>query len=608
MNQHVDAISYEQAPTLAAAFRERIKKSPNRVAYTQFNDTTKQWDDTTWKEMGQHVAKWQAALQKEGLNPGDHVALIVRNCKEWVIFDQAALGLGLVVVPLYVNDRPENIGYILQHAGVRLLLIESSEQWHELSEIHDQLAGLLRILSLQPIEHTILQPNLKQVDEWLPQEECELQSLESKPDELATIVYTSGTTGRSKGVMLSHTNIMWNAQAALKCYAIYPDDCFLSFLPLSHTLERTIGYYLPMIAGAKVAYARSIPELGEDLLHIQPTLLISVPRIFERVYGKIAAKLENDPPLVRKLFNMAVTIGWKKFEYEQKRSSWSFDLLLCPLLNKLVASKIKAKLGGKLRFAVSGGAALSPKIAKVFIGLGIPIQQGYGLTETSPVIAANLLEDNIPASIGTTLPTIEVKIGKNDELLTRSPCVMLGYWGNKEATQEIIGSDGWLHTGDKARIDDNGHIFITGRLKEIIVLATGEKVPPADMEMAIALDSLFEQVMVIGEGKPSLSALVCLEKVQFEILANTLGLDLNNEEALQSEALQTVLVNRIRKQLHSFPGYAQIHRVGVVLDPWTVEDGLITPTLKIKRNVILKKYAALVDTLYLVSPEKHLSS
>ena len=599
MNQYIDTIPHEQTPTLAAAFRERIKKSPDRIAYTQFNDATKQWENTTWKEMGQHVAKWQAALQKEGLNPGDRVALIIRNCREWVIFDQAALGLGLVVVPLYVNDRPENIGYILQHAGVRLLLIESSEQWHELSEIHDQLAGLLRILSLQPIEHTKLQPNLKHVDEWLPQKECELQSLASKPDELATIVYTSGTTGRSKGVMLSHTNIVSNAQAALKCYAIYLDDCFLSFLPLSHTLERTIGYYLPMIAGAKVAYARSIPELGEDLLHIQPTLLISVPRIFERVYGKITAKLENDPPLVRKLFNMAVTVGWKKFEYEQKRSSWSFDLLLWPLLDKLVASKIKAKLGGKLRFAVSGGAALSPEIAKVFIGLGIPIQQGYGLTETSPVIAANLLEDNIPASIGTTLPEIEVKIGKNDELLTRSPCVMLGYWGNKEATQEIIETDGWLHTGDKARIDENGHIFITGRLKEIIVLATGEKVPPADMEMAIALDSLFEQVMVIGEGKPSLSALVCLEKVQFEILASTLGLDLNKEGILQNEALQTVLVNRIRKQLHSFPGYAQIHRVGVILDPWTVEDGLITPTLKIKRNVILKKYVALIDTLYL---------
>ncbi len=295
---------------------------------------------------------------------------------------------------------------------------------------------------------------------------------------------------------------------------------------------------------------------------------------------------------------MAISTGWRKFEYEQKRSPWSFHLLLWPLLDKLVASKVKAKLGGKLRFAVSGGAALSPKIAKLFIGLGIPIQQGYGLTETSPVIAGNQVEDNIPASIGTPLPGIEVKIGKDDELLSRSPCVMMGYWDNKEATQKIIEPDGWLHTGDKARIDKNGHIFITGRLKEIIVLTTGEKVPPADMEMAIALDSLFEQVMVIGEGKPSLGALVCLEKDQFASLLQSLGLDQNDKEILQNKTLLSVLVNRIQKQIHSFPGYAQIHHVGIVPDPWTVEEGLITPTLKIKRNVILNKYSALVSALY----------
>ncbi len=598
MDKQPDIIPYDQAPTLAAAFRARIKKSSNKIAYTQFNDATAQWENTTWGEMGEHVAKWQAALQKEGLNPGDRIALMVRNCKEWVIFDQAALGLGLVVVPLYVNDRPENIGYLLQNAGVRLLLIENSEQWDELAEIHDQLAGLLRVLSLKPIGNAILQPHLTDVEQWLPQEKCELLSLECKPDELATIVYTSGTTGRPKGVMLSHTNIIWNAQAALKCYDVYPEDCFLSFLPLSHTLERTIGYYLPMLAGSRVAYARSIPELGEDLLHIKPTLLISVPRIFERVYGKIMAKLENDPPILRKLFNLAVSIGWKRFEYEQKRAAWSPDLLLWPLLNKLVASKVQAKLGGRLRFAVSGGAALSPNIAKLFIGLGIRIQQGYGLTETSPVITGNRLEDNIPASIGTLLPGVEAKIGEHDELLTRSPSVMMGYWDNREATEQVIDSDGWLHTGDKARIDETGHLFITGRLKEIIILTTGEKVPPADMEMAIALDSLFEQVMVVGEGKPSLGALVSLEKEQFAALAGTLGLDPNDKETLKNKALLSVLLDRIQKQIRSFPGYAQIHHVAVVSDPWTVEDGLITPTLKIKRSVVLDRYAELVDSLY----------
>lgn len=598
MNKHMDTIPYDQAPTLAAAFRERVKKSTDKVAYRQFNDVTNQWDSTTWGEMGQHVAKWQAVLQKEGLNPGDRVALIVRNCKEWVIFDQAALGLGLVVVPLYVNDRPENIGYILQNAGVQLLLIENNTQWNELTEIYDQLAGLHRILSLKPVDSALLQPHLKWVDEWLPTEACELQSLECTADKLATIVYTSGTTGRPKGVMLSHTNIMWNVHATLKCYAIYPDDSFLSFLPLSHTLERTLGYYLPVIAGSSVAYARSIPELGEDLLHIKPTLLVSVPRIFERVYGKISVKLENSSPVARMLFNMAVTIGWKNYEYKQKHSTWSLDLLLWPLLDKLVAGKIREKLGGRIRFAVSGGAALSPKVAKLFLGLGLPLQQGYGLTETSPVITGNRLDDNILASIGTPLHGIEVKIGDNGELLSRSPSVMLGYWDNKEATEKTIEPDGWLHTGDKARIDETGHIFITGRLKEIIVLATGEKVPPADMEMAIALDTLFEQVMVIGEGKPALSALVYLEKEQFMKLLNELELNQNGKEILKNKTLLSALLNRIQKQMHSFPGYTQIHHVGIVPAPWTVEDGLVTPTLKIRRMAILEKYAELVDSLY----------
>ncbi len=598
MDKQMEIIPHDQAPTLAAIFRARVEKSGDKTACVQFNNATKAWEESSWREIGEQVARWQAALQREGLQPGDRVALMVRNCKEWMIFDQAALGLGLVVVPLYVNDRPENIGYLLQNAGVRLLLIEDDKQWKALAEIHDQLAGLLRILSLEPIENTLLQPHLTDIEQWLPQEPCELQALECKPDELATIVYTSGTTGRPKGVMLSHTNIVWNAHAALKCYDVYPEDCFLSFLPLSHTLERTIGYYLPMIAGSRIAYARSIPELGEDLLQIRPTLLISVPRIFERVYGKIMGKLEGDPPLLRKLFNLAVSVGWKRFEHEQGRAAWSPDLLLWPLLNSVVASKVQAKLGGRLRFAVSGGAALSPNIAKLFIGLGIRIQQGYGLTETSPVITGNRLENNIPASIGTPLPGIEVKIGTEDELLTRSPSVMMGYWDNREATAAILDADGWLHTGDKARIGETGHLFITGRLKEIIVLTTGEKVPPVDMEMAIALDSLFEQVMVIGEGKPSLSALVCLEKEQFSALAEGLGLDPNDAETLKNKALLSALLERIQKQIHSFPGYAKIHRIAIVPEPWTVENGLMTPTLKIKRSAILERYSELVDGLY----------
>jgi long-chain acyl-CoA synthetase len=597
MQNKTDTIPMEEAATLAAVFRERVKRSPEQVANIQYDPHSKQWQKTTWMEMGRQVARWQSAMSKEGLKPGDRVALMLRNCKEWVIFEQAALGLGLVVIPIYTNDRPENIGYILQDAGVRLMLIEGDEQWQELQQIQDQLAGLVRIVTLNPVEPAMLQPHLAFAGDWLPEDGDELQALESAPEELATIVYTSGTTGRSKGVMLSHHNIMWNVHAALKAYEIYAGEIFLSFLPLSHTLERTVGYYLTMVAGCTIAYARSIPHLAEDLLEVKPSLMISVPRIFERVYAKIMAKLEHDPPIARKLFKLAVDTRWRKFEHDQGHATWSPSLLLWPLLEALVAKKVQAKLGGRLRFTVSGGAALSPDIARLFIGLGIPVQQGYGLTETSPVISGNTLEDNMPASVGTPLPGIEIKIGDNEELLTRSPSVMLGYWNNKEATADIIDADGWLHTGDKARIDQ-GHIFITGRIKEIIVLATGEKIPPADMEMAIALDSLFEQVMVLGEARPYLTALVVLDQEQYKELAKSLNLDPDDEESLKVRSLEKALLQRIQQQLHSFPGYAQIHHVGVIPQPWTVEDGFITPTLKLKRNEILEANAALVQHLY----------
>ncbi|MBL3526519.1 MAG: long-chain fatty acid--CoA ligase [gamma proteobacterium endosymbiont of Lamellibrachia anaximandri] len=587
--QKTDYILLKEADTLGALFQERIRRTPDTVAYTQFDPASESWQDMTWREMGGEVARWQAALQQEDLQPGERVALMLRNCREWVMFDLAAQGLGLVTVPIYTNDRPENIGYILQDAGVRLLLLEGDEQWQNLQQIRHQLAGLNRILTIEPVDPMGLQPRLASLADWLPAEAGGYEAADIASDALASLVYTSGTTGRSKGVMLSHSNILWNIEAGLKLITIYPSDRFLSFLPLSHTLERTVGYYMPIAVGANVAYARSIPQLGEDLMELKPTIMISVPRIFERVYAKIQAKLADDSAVARKLFNAAIETGWLRFEHDQGRAPWSAKLALWPLYNKLVASKIQAKLGGRLRIAVSGGAALTPEIAKLFIGLGVPILQGYGLTETSPIITANPLEDNVPASVGRVLPGIETKIGENDELLSRSPSVMLGYWNNPEATSDVVDSEGWLHTGDKVRIE-NEHIFITGRLKEIIVLANGEKVPPADMEMCIDLDALFEQAMVIGEGKPFLTALIVLNKEACK--AESIDPTDSSEQQLE------LLTARVASHLGSFPGYARIRRIALVQEPWTPENGLITPTLKLRRSRILEQHSAEVETLY----------
>jgi long-chain acyl-CoA synthetase len=575
---NIDYIQLKDADTLPGVFLERIRRSGDRVAYTQYDEAKAEWLDYSWTEMGERLAKWQAAFQREDLRPGDRVAMMLRNSIEWILFDIAAQGLGLVTVPLYTNDRAENIGYILQDAEVRLLLLESDEQWQGLQTIRNQLAGLNRIVTLERVNPMGLQPRLVHIDDWLPSKGLEKPIAMDIPSEsLATIVYTSGTTGRSKGVMLSHRNMLWDIESGLKIIDIYTTDVFLSFLPLSHTLERTVGCILAMVGGSRVAFSRSIPQLAEDLQEIKPTVLISVPRIFERVYSKIQDKLQNDSAVAKAIFNGAVETGWLKFEHSHGRAGWSPKLLLWPLYKKLVAEKIQQKLGGRLRIAVSGGAPLSSDIARVFIGLGVPILQGYGLTETSPIISANTHEHNIPASVGIPFPGLEIKVSKEDELLVRGPNVMLGYWNNRRATAEVLDQEGWLHTGDKVKIE-HGHIFITGRLKEIIVMANGEKVPPADMEMCIAMDSLFEQVVVIGEAKPYLSALIALN----EETAKDLQIDPHEITPEQQE----MLLKRVNNQLDNFPGYAKIVSLTVVKEPWTIENGMITPTMKLKRKTI----------------------
>ena len=600
-----DLISVEDAETLDGLFVQRIKRTPDNLAYRSFDRETKSWVDYSWREIGEQIARWQDALSHEGLHPGDRVALVLRNCPDWVVFDQACLGMGLVVVPLYTDDRPENIAYILDDSAVKLLLVQDAGRWKRLQTVVGEESSVRRVLVLDPGKEAESlaekDERVRIVDSWLPAQGSHLRRRKGDPHELASIVYTSGTTGRSKGVMLSHHNMLSVSHASITVIDVFLQDSFLSFLPLSHTLERTAGYYLPVMTGSSVAYARSVGQLAEDLQIIQPTVLIAVPRIFERVYGRVKDQMSQRPKLVRALFETTVDVGWKRFLRQQGKTGWRPSMLLWPLLNKAVASKITSKLGGKLRIAVSGGAPLSPDIAKVFIGLGVPILQGYGLTETSPVISVNPVQDNEPASVGVPLRGIQVRIGEDNELLVKSPGVMMGYWNNHSATAKMIDSKGWLHTGDQARIDNN-HIYITGRIKDILVLSNGEKVPPGDMELAIALNPLFEQVMVIGEGQPYLSAFIVLDGDFWPGLAQDCGLDPMKPESLQDAKVHAVVMRHTKDALKGFPGYAKIRRVTLFLEPWTVDNGLLTPTMKIKRPQVLERFAAEAQAMYQDGP------
>jgi long-chain acyl-CoA synthetase len=626
-------IPVETAGTLDGLFRERVRRTPEAIAYRDYDRSSGRWRDLTWSRMDERIAHWVIALSKEKLRPGDRVGVMLRNCPEWVMFEQAALRLGLVVVPLYPTDRPDNAAYILQDAGVKVLLLEELGQWLAFSEVRDQITGLARVIIIQGSVrqgHRAGNELVLALHDWLPEwfpGERRTEPLQSLPNveplqlpaepvhqaseegapnrvpgrdphQLATIIYTSGTSGRPKGVMLSHHNILTNAHSCLQVVPIEESDVLLSFLPLSHTFERTAGYYVPMMRGSTVAYARSIPQLQEDLLIIRPTILISVPRIYERIYASIRAKLAEGSPLARKLFNLAVEIGYNRFEYEQGRAEKHFSHALWPLLEILVAKKVMSKLGGRLRAAMSGGAALSSDVSRVFIGLGLPILQGYGMTESSPVVCCNTIEDNVPASVGRPIPGVEVKLGEQNALLIRGPNVMLGYWNNEEATRAVMTTDGWLNSGDIAEIDESGHITITGRVKEIIVMSTGEKIPPANMEAAILRDPLFEQVMVVGEGRPHLAVLAVLNSGNWESMADEYNLDRDWRRLAGDPKFEEILLERIAYQIREFPGYARIYRVAPVTEPWTIENHMLTPTLKLRRTYVLNHYKSEVDRLY----------
>lgn len=593
--QDDDVITPQQAGTLHGLFLERVRRTPDNIAYRHFIGNA--WRDYSWREMAAEVARWQAALAGLGLQRGDRVAIMLRNCPYWMMFDQAAMSLGLVVVPLYTVDRPDNIAYIVNNAEVKVLLFENAEQWQALRTVRDQMRSVLRFVSIDEIPNRN-DHSLKSMAEFLP-EAARLQSaLSAEPADLATIVYTSGTTGRPKGVMLSHYNILSNAHASLDIIAVRGDDLLLSFLPLSHTFERTLGYYLPIMAGATVAFARSIPQLSEDLQFIRPTLLVSVPRIYERIYAAIRTKLDEGSAPKRKLFHLAVETGWARFEYGQGRGPWKTSFLLWPLLRKLVAQKILDRMGGRLRVAISGGAALAPEISRMFVGLGLPVVQGYGLTETSPVIAGNRPASNFPDSVGQPIPGIQVRLGEQGELLLKGPNVMMGYWNNPEATREMIDADGWLNTGDVAHISDTGHIYITGRTKDIIVMSNGEKIPPTDMEIAMLHDPLFDQVMVFGEAHPYLVVLGVVNPEGWQHFAREVGIRADMPEALSDSRVEARVLRRIARNLRGFPGYARVNRVLLMREPWSIENGLLTPTLKIKRNELARRYAAQIRELY----------
>ena len=571
-------IRAEEAKTIPGLFRERVKRSPDKVAYQYFDDVRNAWQTITWKEMAVAVAQWQSALEKENLSPGDRVGLMMRNCCEWIMFELAAFRVGLVTVPLNALDHPENVAHILEDAEIRFLLIEGESQERLLQPLRNDLPGL-RVVRLD------------EIGTWLPEEyDTALCDKESKPNDLATIFYTSGTTGHSKGAMVSHKNILSNAEATASCITHTEKDVLVAFVG---------GYTLAMLEGIAIAYPRSF----DDLRRIQPTVIVSATGLYEYVHAQIQLSFSEKSWWVRHIFERTIDIGWRRFEYQQGRGKWHPEFLLWPLLDILIARPIKQMFGGRVRCGFYAGAKLSSDISRTFIGLGFPLLNCYGQTEAGPVISMNRPDDNVPASVGKPLSGVNVRVEENGELLAKGPGVMMGYLNNPATTEAAIDKDGWLQTGDMVRVDAEGRIFFLGRISDIIFIQNGEKVSPAEAEAEITADLLFDQALVVGKERPFLTALIVLNDEHWKKLAERLKLNPADPLALEEKVAEDAVLARVAEKLRDFPDHARIRRVTLLTDHWTVESGLLTPSMKLRRTKLFARYAGEIEHKYKSEPQ-----
>ncbi len=581
-----------------------MEKRPDLPLFTFWLPTEKTWKTINVKETVEQITRWRHALVKEGLTKGDRCAMLLPNGINAILFDQSVLANALVPVPLHAVDTAGSSSYIINDSGAKLLVTGRLNRWEAIRDTEDHPALKTVVITGEPVqEHQDGDVRVVGLDQWLTEGNGTELPAGPEPQDLAALVYTSGTTGKPKGVMLTHRAILANVTGVLQNICPEPEDVWLSFLPLSHTFERTTTYYTAMGFGNRVAFNRNIGLLADDLKVIQPTILMSVPRIYEKVYDKIQDALVKKPAFVQKLFHTAVDVGYRRFCREnglpvQGGFLSLFDPLIAGFLDKKVGAGIRGIFGGRPRIFISGGAAFNPEVSRTFLGLGINILQGYGMTETAPIMSVNKVGDNHPQTVGPALVNIEVRVGENDELQMRGPSLMNGYWNRPADTKAVFTEDGWLRTGDQADIFSDGHIRIKGRIKEIIVTSTGEKVPPADLEQALESDHLVSQAMVVGENRPYIAALVVLNAQEWKKLAAELKLDADDPLSLETRAARQAVLRRVKAAAAGFPNYAVPRQVRLFLEPWSIENGLMTPTLKLKRGPMRIRFADAIESLY----------
>lgn len=557
----------------------------------------------TWHEWMNLVRETALGLHALGIRKGDHIGILSENCPEWTFADLGILSLGAVTVPIYPTSSSDDIRYIIEHANLKAMFVSTDELYQKVRLSQSSfVSGGLILFFPKGIHQDASLENLREKGRCygLNQNDLYEQCVQDTgPDDLATLIYTSGTTGAPKGVMLTHRNFIANYQGAWQRIQIHDRDSFLSFLPLSHVFERLAGYYYQAAYGVAIYYSESPLTVAEDILKVKPTVVTAVPRFYEKIYARIHEKIQQSPPWMQRLFQWAIRIGTKTAQMKIRKQRIPLGLALNHQLAKLlVFDKLKKAMGGRIRFFISGGAPLSKMLAEFFFAADVLVLEGYGLTETSPVIAVNAPGDCKFGTVGKPIPGVQVRIAEDGEILTAGPCVMKGYYNHPEATAECI-HDGWFHTGDIGSLDEEGFLHITDRKKDIIITAGGKNVSPQKIEKCIMGDELFGQVVVLGDQRPYLCALIVPNKDEVLRFARRLSLGgLPYGELLKHAKIYEWVQQRLEIQMQGLSKYETVKAFRLLPEEFKLSAGEMTPTLKIKRRVIMKEYKLIIDELY----------
>ena len=565
------------------------------------------YEDISYARVKEETDALAMGLASLGVKREDKVAIIAENRPEWVYTDMAVLGLGGVDVPIYPISTAETIEFILKNSEAVGIVVSNQFHMNKVLKIRENVKSLRFIIVMNEVdvsEHAdvFLLEDVKNMGKEFAKENPNhfVDSINlARENDLCTLIYTSGTTGEPKGVMLTHKNLISNAMAVHEIIEIGTGDLFLSFLPLSHVFERMAGYYMPLTAGSQIAYAESIEKVATNLMEVKPTVMTAVPRLFERIYSKVKKGVDASPEKKQKIFNWAIAIGEEYNETKKTENGVPVGLKLKhKLADKLVFSKIREKTGGRLRFFVSGGAALARELGVFFEAVGILILEGYGLTESSPVIAVNRPYNYKFGTVGHTMPGVEVKIAPDGEILAYGPNIMQGYYKNKEETEKTV-KNGWLHTGDIGVFDAEGFLMITDRKKSLFKTTAGKYIAPTPIENLFLGSKYIDQFIIIGDRRMFITALIVPDFEALKEYADAHRISYKDPmELTQMKQIYEMLEKDLGQFQRKLAGYEKVRKFTILEKPFTVEGGEMTPSLKLKRKVIESRYTELIDEMY----------